>query len=126
MKQYWKTIGWFLVMCYLLFTPAKNLPKSTRFDIPHFDKIIHISMFLILVFIVHFDAQLNKNMKRFLGYISIIIAFGILSEIIQYHFIAGRSGNIFDFIADVVGITLGTLTFKIFSSRKKRYATDNL
>ncbi|MBN2484440.1 MAG: VanZ family protein [Bacteroidales bacterium] len=115
-KKFHKTIIWGIAMFYLLFSPSKALPKTGFFNIPHFDKLMHFGMFAILVFLMWLEsgkAQNDKNRLRVYFSISAIF-FAALSEIVQHNFIAGRSGNVLDFLADLAGFLTGFIFYVFF------------
>lgn len=119
LRNYFKTIVWAVLMLYMLFSPANALPKTGFFYIPHFDKIVHFGMFAILVFLFRVESERNAPEKHLMRNIFIVLGllFAALSEVIQYNFIAGRSGNIYDFIADAAGFIVGT-AFYVFLWKK--------
>ncbi len=104
-------------MCYLLFTPGSAIPK-TSWEIPHFDKVVHAGMFASLVFLFQLDSYntAKARLKVTLLIIAVLL-FGSLSEYIQYAYIPGRSGNIYDLIADGIGVVLGLLLFRLLGER---------
>ncbi len=124
-KNYYKTIIWSIVMCYLLFSPASALPKNNIFSIPYFDKVVHFFMFAILTYIYLSETnQKQLKIKMLLLFIVVSIS-AVSSELIQAYFIPGRSGNIRDFIADITGFLFGLAAFLIkkFYIQKKLSAT---
>lgn len=114
--QYYKTSVWFAIMLFLLFSPASTYPKVKFFNIPHSDKIVHICMFAMLIFLFQVESRL-QNLKFLLFYGILAIAFGAISELIQYAFITGRSGNIYDLLADAAGILCGILFYQYLWQR---------
>jgi VanZ family protein len=109
----------------MLFSPATGLPKIKLISIPHADKLIHFGMFGILTTIFLFESYFNKTKLskavRFLLITTII--FSLVSEYIQYAFVSGRSGNIYDATADIVGVFVGlaVFTFILQKPLKKFY-----
>lgn len=104
-------------MCYLLFSPSGNLPKTGLVNIPHIDKIVHWGMFGILTLVYMYDAKKNQlSLQKTLWFLVVFsFLFGTASELIQYGFIAGRSGSFLDFVADISGVIMGiafVLTFR--------------
>ncbi len=116
-KRYWKTTIWCLIMAYALFTPASKLPRFVFLKFPQSDKLIHISLFMLLEFLLLFETKLSVaelKSKRILLISTSAIIYGGLSEIIQLLFINGRSGSWFDFLADCVGIGLALLIYRSY------------
>jgi VanZ family protein len=119
-KAYLKTYIWLLIMTYLLFSPSSGLPKGGHINIPHADKAVHLAMFGILSFVYLFDSfrYRRKYRKTILNITLICVLIGISSELIQHAFIPGRNGNIYDFLADIIGLLLG---IAIFGLIRKHY-----
>jgi VanZ family protein len=126
LKKYYRTIIWSILMFYALFSPAKALPETGLFNIPHFDKLIHFGMFSILVFFLYLDSEKQPEFKKFLRLLFLILTpvFSVLSEVIQYYFIVGRSGNIYDFLADIAGLTTGVLFYILFWKKTFRFSSS--
>ena len=57
--------------------------------------------------------------KAILITIAIGIAYGGLTEIIQATLVPSRTGDWFDFVADIVGTCLGTYVFHLLKKKKK-------
>ena len=91
-------------MSYLLFSPSSGLPKSALFEIPHFDKVIHGTMFAILSFIYVFDSEkCGKSLFKSIAlFLMLSLSFAALSA-----YIPGRYGNIYDLLSDAFGLGLG-------------------
>lgn len=117
LKRYWKTLVWIFIMCYLLFSPGSALPKP-GFNIPHSDKVIHAGMFAVLVFLFRLDSRKTQNANLRITLLIIgVFAFGTLSEYLQHAFIPGRSGNVYDLLADIVGIFIGLLLYYVMGNK---------
>lgn len=113
LKNYYKTIIWIFLMLYLLFSPSNVLPKGGFFNIPHFDKLVHFGMFAFLIFLFRQESEKNAPEKLILRnlFLFLTLIFAALSEVIQYKYIFGRSGNVYDFLADLLGFAVGTLFY---------------
>ena len=48
----------------------------------------------------------------------IVTVYGAITELLQYYVFIGRSGNKYDFFADVIGCILGIFIFKIIFRKK--------
>ncbi len=106
---------WSLMILIIVFIPGDKIPiQSDWVDLFQIDKVIHILLFAPFSFIWLLKYQLSKSLNSKTIYI--ILLFGILlaflTEVIQYYFIRGRNGNIYDAIADILGVFLGLIVFK--------------
>ncbi|MFT6068453.1 MAG: VanZ family protein [Bacteriovoracaceae bacterium] len=78
--------------------------------IPHFDKVIHFTGYLIATF---YFQQLTKNKKQYLIFI-LILAFSGIIELLQGLF-PYRQSSLLDLLANALGGAMGTyLSLKIF------------
>jgi VanZ family protein len=111
-KIYYKTVIWLCLMFYMLFSPESGLPKVKLLAIPYFDKFVHLGMFSLFVFLFLIDSEYQvRKIRMYIFFIIPCLLFSAFSEIIQYFYISGRSGNIYDFIADFFGIAAGNLFY---------------
>lgn len=115
---FWKPLLWLAIICYALFIPAKDLPVKPFLNIPHFDKMVHFTLFFI------FCVLLLKPFKRLqLKYyilsplISLIL--GALLEFSQHSLSKTRSSDIHDFIANTAGIISAVVFYYLFVSNRK-------
>jgi|LakMenE01Jun11ns_1017448.scaffolds.fasta_scaffold9871629_2 VanZ family protein len=104
----WKLLAscWFALTTYLLVIPGDALPKTNLISIPYFDKLVHIGLFAIL------SALWLKSLKNRSITIDLIvvlgtIAYGVAMEFVQRDFVANRSFDVMDIMADSVGAVLG-------------------
>lgn len=91
-----------IVIALLLFA-HEFLPDSLRkriFHFPEIDTIGHLTSFFILTWVCHSIIKLSLPLC-----IALLIFYGALTEIGQ-SFLSYRSGELGDFIADVIGISL--------------------
>jgi len=112
-RQYWKTILWFVVIFILSTIKVSNVPHSPLFDIPHFDKIIHFSLYYILTsiwLVDHIKTQHNLSNFKFI-IILLSITYGAIMELVQKVLIQNRSGDFFDALANTIGVTLAFILF---------------
>ena len=73
------------------------------------DKLIHLSIFAFLGFTVLMSF---KKLPLFY-FLLIIFIYGLGTEILQEFMHLGRSFELLDILADVVGSTLGFLTYRV-------------
>lgn len=110
MLRFWPTIVCVGVVLYATLTADPMDGADLQF-IPHMDKLIHAVMFGGVAGAAAFDwqrAHRERNVSgRVMAVISLLCAvFGGLDEIAQATLTEVRSGDVFDFIADLSGIAV--------------------
>lgn len=116
----------FIITVVLLTLPGTSFPKSHLFDIPYFDKWIHIGMFGLLCSLFSLpikDLLISNSQKRnwFLAIMLIGIGYGISMEFVQKYWIPNRSFEVMDILADSVGCLLA-FVFSLQILRKNKQA----
>lgn len=96
-------IIWTIIIFIGCSLPGRDLPSVHLFD--QFDKVVHFSFFLLFFIFWYFSPTIF--FKNSLAWIMIaaIVGFGI--EFYQIHFVAGRSFDVWDGVADTVGALAG-------------------
>lgn len=93
---------------------GSGLPKIT---FNSSDKILHMIEFFILGWLLvrafHFGSLESISRKLLMVSIFIGILYGASDEIHQY-FVPARSSDIFDWLADCIGVILGALAYQRF------------
>lgn len=116
----------FIITVVLLTLPGTSFPKSHLFDIPYFDKWVHIVMFGLLCSLFSLpikDLLISNSQKRnwFLSIPLIGIGYGISMEFVQKYWIPNRSFEVMDILADSVGCLLA-FVFSLQILRKNKQA----
>lgn len=115
--NYWRIALWLLIMCYLLFMPASQLPAKPFLKIPHFDKIVHFSMFFILCLLLFRPVkQHTSNFYFWTPLIAILMA--VVLEFTQHRISASRHTDVMDFLANTAGLLTATIFFRYFVAGK--------
>lgn len=123
-KQQWRAIIWALFILLITGLPGDSLPEIVTFwEWLQPDKIVHIFVFGVLAFILLYDARVqyfqpDKRFKYITAVVSGTVFYGILTEILQHYVFIGRSGNVYDVVADAVGAIAGWVLFKHFVQKK--------
>jgi len=115
---FWKPLLWLAIIIYALFIPAKDLPIKPFLNIPHFDKMVHFSLFFV------FCILLLKPLKKLqLKYYIIAPVFSIilsgLLEFSQHPLSHTRTSDYHDFIANSTGVIAATVFYYLFVSNRK-------
>jgi len=114
---------WFIISTILLALPATDLPESSFFDLPYFDKFVHFIIFFLLTVLFSYPftkwVQDKWAVKRwFMNMALYSVVYGILMEFVQKYFVAGRSFDVFDILFDGIGSLAGMLATMQFFSKK--------
>lgn len=114
-----------LVILYLCcFIPANDIPEvSFDFFIP-MDKIVHFCMYFGLsgaaaINYIHGEKGFVNTQKLLILAFVLPIIYGGLIELLQQYFFTSRSGDWFDFLADI----LGSLAVLPIAVQYKKYLT---
>ncbi len=115
--RYKFTILLVIVISLLSLVPGDQMPGSFLFSIPHFDKIIHLSMYAALGFVAL--AESRKEHPR-LGFhlllLLAIFAMSALIEILQATVVAARSAEWYDLLANFLGLVAGYFAHRLIGS----------
>jgi len=117
---------WTLVILVVVGMPGRYIPKPVGFlTLLSPDKIIHLALFapwsfLLLKYFssVGYQNIFTKNKKLWVVIYGIIYA--ILTELLQFYVFIGRNGNLYDALADIIGVGLGVFIFNRWINRKKQ------
>ncbi len=105
-----------LAITVLFLLPAKDIPGvAIRFG----DKWAHIFVFLILTLIWLLITLVKNWLTKYrVFWVSFLaLLYGIIIEALQERFFETRSADIWDVVADIVGILLAVLLFLIMKKR---------
>jgi len=117
--SFWPAVVALIVITFLFCLPGNEFPRINFFI--HFDKLVHVGLFSILVFLWILPPQSRTSDKQKINkiYVWIALAFvcyGVFIEIIQLNFVPNRSFDLFDILANTVGCAFGGIVAKTNSS----------
>jgi VanZ family protein len=117
-RKYIFALIWLGLMTYASLTPPQQLPDFILFK--HADKVIHLLMYLGLAFLlIPVFVKNNKYTKSYIMAISIALIIGITFEILQVTATQGRSGDIYDVVANFTGGLIGVLIYQLIIRGRK-------
>jgi VanZ family protein len=117
---------WTLLIAALTLMPGNYIPRISSFlDWFNPDKILHLILFGTYTFLLleGFRRQEGRTFfkkRPILLALFIGIVFAIFTEVMQKHVIPGRNGNIYDFLADVLGSILGITAWRFTRRNDKK------
>ena len=97
----------FFISLFLFFAPLEDDGPEI---FPNLDKVAHFSIFFLMTVLL-IIGRLKKNYALIFCFF-----YALFSEIVQI-FLSYRTGSIFDFVSDILGITFAT--FFIFFLEKR-------
>ena len=113
---------WAIIILIISGVPGDSIPQSPLWKIPQFDKIVHFGLYFPLGFFLAAEFSLTKNKKinRYRIPLTLLIVgiYGGLIEIGQDYLFVNRSADIWDFLADLLGGSLGMLLFTHFLGKR--------
>ena len=98
---------WLLLITVLFFLPGSALPSEGLFHLPYFDKLVHFGFFAVLLFSWRFFFGDAARVTGLL--LGMALCYGMAVEVIQHYFVANRSFDLFDVVADLLGAVAGLL-----------------
>ena len=117
------------ILCAIIILVLTGLPGSVFPKVKPIigiDKVVHIIMYAGFAFLCiwGYRSQFISNgktyRKRALLFTALIsIGYGGLTEMIQEFLVPTRTGDWFDFLADVLGTLLGLFVFYLFFKNRK-------
>jgi VanZ family protein len=122
-RSKWLAISWFIFISVLFFLPGSALPPGDSalmifLDKIHFDKWVHVGFFAILLFLwrTAFDETTN-NLTPLLFFSALL--YGFLVELIQHQWVANRSFDMYDIVADTIGNLSGLIVWlRVYKKNK--------
>ncbi len=103
---------WTIITLWLSLISARTVSKFNVWDFVGIDKVAHICFYLIFSFLWSMGLQSKENGKKIALFFS--VSFGILMEICQFYLFNGRSFELYDILANIIGSFIGVILFKNF------------
>ena len=126
-RYFWPAYLWGIIVLILTGMPGNDIPK-----LPHFwdslqpDKIVHMGLFGLLFVLLAAGSYYKAGkapISKTLIYIYLFttIAIGGIIELLQKWVFIGRSCDIYDWLADIIGVLLALVFYNVvFEGRKQK------
>lgn len=99
-----------LVSLAVLFAPASDVPSSP----PGVDKVVHLLLFTALALAGRW-AGVTRTVLA-----GLLVLYAAVSEVLQGTELVGRSASVADLVADVAGVVLGLLGWRLVERSRAR------
>jgi VanZ family protein len=106
-----------LFFTFLFCLPGSAFPKDDWITRLPFDKVVHIGIFSILLFL-WCRAFIADNKLTYIILIVSALVYGFLIELIQDRFVENRSWDLWDVAADFIGTIAGSYAWYRYKKNK--------
>lgn len=115
---------WAFLILALCSMPVKGIPNFSLLSLFSLDKVAHMGLFGIQFWFLATGLKKQYNTKLTIAQIVAIsftasAVYGALIELMQGYLLSGRSMDIGDAIANVIGCILGSIVFVLLFRPKK-------
>ena len=121
MKRVWTYIPTVVVAGTILYLSLmRDVHISFAVTIPHIDKVVHILMYLTLSVVLMWDLHRDKcPMKRAIIWSTVLpTVYGGVIELLQEYYFPPRTGDVWDWMADIFGVFIGSFVMICVWKRK--------
>lgn len=124
LKNYIWAIVWALIMLVLLLLPSKNFEVKSVTFYEGFDKMVHCGIFFVLCIILYWEYILKskRSVNKWTSILKIVsstVIFAFATEAAQQYLSPTRTADVWDIVADIIGIGMATFAFVFFYKREK-------
>jgi len=116
---------WTLFILIVVGIPGSYIPQPVSFwRLLSPDKIVHIFLFapfafFLLRYLFSLPELHSKIKFPFLLTLFLGIIYATITELLQFFVFVGRNGNIYDTIADTIGVITGIFIYKKWGHKKQ-------
>ncbi len=105
---------WAIIILVACVIPVNKVHRTFLSNIKHMDKYFHFVMYLVFSIVLYIDFAKYKNTLKnsYLTWIFlsvITLSWGTIIELVQYFFLANRTGSINDVLANAGGTITGII-----------------
>ncbi len=105
-------IFWTILTLYLSLISARSASKFNIWDFTGTDKLAHLIFYAVFSFLWCMSLRKRNVEKKYVLFFSIF--FGVLMEIFQLYLFNGRSFELYDILANIIGSIIGVILFQKF------------
>jgi hypothetical protein len=128
LKYNWPSILWAAFILVICLMPGRHVPRVT---IPHFDKVVHTSIYLIFAVLTYYGWTRQSgfeglHQKTLLKIIILLSLYGFTVEILQETLTADRHFELLDELANATGTVIGAVSGSTVLGYRKQKRTKKL
>ncbi|MCF8464424.1 MAG: VanZ family protein [Flavobacteriales bacterium] len=105
---------WTAFIVYGLTSVPSEIPRFEWLAWPGVDKLIHLVLFGVEAGLIALAFAKDKGQRVWLPVLMWCFVLGGGLEVVQHNWIEGRSGDVIDLIADMLGGVVALLAIRIF------------
>ncbi len=107
---------WALLILILCGMPGRDIPHISFLELLNFDKFVHATIFFIFILLTIRGFILQTGFLKLQQHAKpaaffLCVTYGGLMEVMQGTFFAGRSMDMYDFIANTFGCIMGWICY---------------
>lgn len=115
--KHWKSLVWATIILILCGLPGDEVNKVKFIDIPYLDKFVHLSLYLVFTLLLISDINSKRknydiSVKKIAIAAFIAIVYGIVIEILQKYLFVNRGAEIWDFVANTIGVVIAIFCYR--------------
>ena len=111
------SVLWSILIFVLCATPGQYLPSEKWLELIGFDKLIHATIFFILLSLAFLKAfKHQQSTFVFVMCFIFIFFYGVILEFMQANYFSNRSSDFYDIAANTAGCVVAVLIFKKIKS----------
>lgn len=84
-----------------------------RLQLKYLDKIAHLGFYFLQIFLILFESKNAMSKSLTIKALAYCFFLGIMVELGQKYFLLGRSFEIWDIVANIIGSFIGIFFFRI-------------
>ncbi|HEY9427512.1 MAG TPA: VanZ family protein [Gemmatimonadaceae bacterium] len=120
-RQWGPPALWAAFILLLTSIPGSDIPHVSFMSFRDSDKLVHGTMYAIFAFLA-VRSLLRAGRPLLQAVLVVMLGIAIFAAVDEWHqqFIPGRSMDVFDWLADISGATIGTLAATMASRVRER------
>lgn len=126
LKKHWKSLLWATLILLAFSLPGDKVTKVSLFRIPHFDKIVHFTLIMVLALLLiselnRLKEELKVQMSALFWATVVSTGYGVLIEGLQHFLFSSRTASYWDVLANLMGAIAAVFFYRFINRLTKGY-----